>query len=99
MSALSRHRELAFWTLSLLVLAWTDPGQPPVLELCLFKWAGLACPGCGMGHAIAYLLDLDFGSAIAAHPLSPFVLVAVSHRIVRLVPRLHSPARLANSSP
>ena len=87
MSHLTRHTELAFWMVALVVLALTDPAAPPVLDLCGFKWLGMTCPGCGLGHGIAHLLNMEFQAAIDAHPLAPFALVAISGRAYRLIPR------------
>jgi len=35
---------------------------------------GVACPGCGMSRAMAWLLRGDWGRAIGYHPLAPVVL-------------------------
>lgn len=84
---LTRHTEFFFWLTALVVLACSDPSAPPVVDLCVFKWTGLTCPGCGLGHGIAYLLDMNFPAAIDSHPLAPFALVTISGRIFRLLPR------------
>jgi hypothetical protein len=57
-----------------------------MLDLCIFKWVGLTCPGCGLGHGIAHLLDMEFLAAIDAHPLAPFALATISGRILRIFP-------------
>lgn len=84
-----KYAEPAFWLIALVLLFFTDPGAPPLLDLCAFKWLGLACPGCGLGHGIAHLLDLDFQAAIAAHPLSPFALAFLTGRILTGIPGVH----------
>ncbi|NNE46867.1 MAG: DUF2752 domain-containing protein [Rhodothermales bacterium] len=87
MFTLKNSGEIVFWIVALVTLACTDPAAPPTLDLCLFKWIGLECPGCGMGHALASLLHGDVVAAIDTHPLSPFALLAISSRVVRIWPR------------
>lgn len=36
---------------------------------------GVACPGCGMSRAIAWLLRGDLGLSVAYHPLAPLVVI------------------------
>jgi hypothetical protein len=90
----TRHTELFFWLTAMVVLACTDPSTPPVIDLCVFKWAGVTCPGCGLGHGIAYLLDTNFLAAIDSHPLAPFALVTISGRIFRLLPQSTAAAHI-----
>ena len=87
MFTLKNSGETVFWIIALVVLACTDPAAPPTLDLCLFKWIGVECPGCGMGHALSSLLRGDVVAAIDTHPLSPFALLAISCRVVRILPR------------
>lgn len=80
--------EWFFWSLAIGVLAATDPTTPPLIDLCVWKYFGYeSCPGCGLGHALAYLLNGDFLSAIDAHPLSPFAAGVILLRIRTLWPR------------
>ncbi|MBT8401555.1 MAG: DUF2752 domain-containing protein [Rhodothermia bacterium] len=80
--------EWVFWSAAVLLLAATDPHRPPLVDLCMWKYVGYAsCPGCGLGHALAYLLNGDFLSAIDAHPLSPFAAGVILLRIKTLWPR------------
>ena len=37
--------------------------------------AGVACPGCGMSRAMAWLLRGDIERAVGYHPLAPMVLI------------------------
>ncbi|WP_051545187.1 DUF2752 domain-containing protein [Butyrivibrio sp. MC2021] len=38
---------------------------------CIFRWVtGLMCPGCGMSHALAAIVRLDFGEAAKWNILS-----------------------------
>ena len=73
--------ELTFWVGALCLLSITDPSSTPLIELCPFKALGIwTCPGCGMGHAIAFLLDGEFAAAVAEHPLAPFALAGIAGR-------------------
>ena len=63
------NNEMLAWTAGLVILALnglSDSGY----GLCIFKAAGLGnwCPGCGLGHAIAYLLRGDLVLSLKAHP-------------------------------
>ena len=95
-SNLTRHSELGFWVAALIILASTDPSHPPLLDLCIFKWAGFVCPGCGLGHGIAHLLDFDFLAAVDAHPLAPFAVVAMVRRVWQLLPEGFRPFNPTN---
>lgn len=83
------HRRLPFevlaWTAGLLVLALTDPQAPPLVDLCLFKRLGLPCPGCGLGHAIAWLFRGEWTLAVQTHPLAPLAVAVLVGRVVSLL--------------
>ncbi|NIW78932.1 MAG: DUF2752 domain-containing protein [Calditrichae bacterium] len=58
LSHLVRRPELeAFcWIIALLSLIFLDPYEQTHFSLCFFKLLGFdRCPGCGLGHAIAFL--------------------------------------------
>ncbi|UCE85122.1 MAG: DUF2752 domain-containing protein [Deltaproteobacteria bacterium] len=58
---------------------------------CPFRAAtGVACPGCGMTRAFLLLSQLRIGDAVAAHPASPLLALAMAVELVRpsLWPRL-----------
>lgn len=44
---------------------------------------GIDCPGCGMARALLALSQLRLGDALAAHPVSPFLLAAMGLWLVR----------------
>lgn len=80
------------WAAGLVALAATDPAGPGLLTFCGFEHLGLLglaglerCPGCGLGHSVAFLLEGQFGPALRAHPLGPFALAVLGGRVVTLV--------------
>lgn len=53
---------------------------------CMFReLTGLACPFCGLTHATIDLGHGNIGSALAAHPLSPLILLATVWAAVALI--------------
>jgi len=74
-------REAYVWLGGLLALAAADPTAPPLLDLCLFEAVGLSfCPGCGLGHAVAWLARGDVAASFHAHPLGiPAAAVLLGH--------------------
>ncbi len=74
--------EAAFWTAALAALAVTDPATDGLFSLCVLKAVGAAwCPGCGLGHAIAHLLDGAWAASFEAHPLGLPALLVIAGRI------------------
>jgi hypothetical protein len=43
------------------------------------------CPGCGIGHSIAYLLHGDVIKSFHTHFLGTFALLVIVYRIVQLI--------------
>lgn len=85
--------EALVWTAGLTALGLTDPAAPGLLELCLAKAAGLpGCPGCGLGHAVAHLLDGQWAASWEAHPLGLPALGLLTARIVRLARPIFAPS-------
>ncbi len=79
-------REAVIWTVGLLAMAATDPTAPPLLDLCLFDALGISfCPGCGLGHAIAWLARGDVVASFRAHPLGLPAAGFLLYRIVYLI--------------
>lgn len=77
--------ELLFWIAALVALASTNPHEPGLIELCVFKWVGLPrCPGCGLGHAIAHLFHGEWALSFQSHPLGIPALVLLTGRILTL---------------
>jgi len=81
---LSRHFELIFWAASLIALGFSDPAQSH-FSLCPLKALGITwCPGCGIGHAIAYLFRGDLSASFKAHWLGGPALGIIVYRILTL---------------
>ncbi|GIV58628.1 MAG: hypothetical protein KatS3mg042_1541 [Rhodothermaceae bacterium] len=78
--------EALVWTAGLAALACMDPEAEHLFSLCLFKNLGLPfCPGCGLGHAVAYLVRGDLAASWQAHPLGVPAVLMLTGRIVALV--------------
>lgn len=78
--------ELLVWPTALLLLYFMDPHRHGEHSLCILKRIGLAfCPGCGLGHAISFLLHGQWSDSQKAHPLGPFAILVLGYRIVQLV--------------
>lgn len=78
--------EIFAWATGLLALSLANPDAEGLLDLCLFKHLGFdGCPGCGLGHSIAYLLHGQLGQAFETHPLGPFAVVVLCARIITLL--------------
>lgn len=78
--------ELCVWVTALLSLVLMHPESEAHLSLCFFKWLGIGfCPGCGLGHSIAWLFQGDVRQSLEAHPAGIFALAVILHRIFTLV--------------
>ena len=74
------------WTAGLAALACTNPEAEGLIEACLSKvLLGMSCPGCGLGHAVAYLFQGDVALSLQTHPLGPLAVAILTGRVVRLV--------------
>ncbi|PSQ81115.1 MAG: hypothetical protein BRD46_02905 [Bacteroidetes bacterium QS_8_68_15] len=94
--------EAGVWTAGLLALAAADPAGPGLIDLCGFERLGLLrllglpfCPGCGLGHSVAFLLDGQLAAALRAHPIGPFALTVLTARIATLARDALRPAPLS----
>ncbi len=76
---LPRPFALAGWLVAPgLVFAVATAASRLGLVLCPFRLAThLPCPGCGMTRAMLALCHADLRTALVAHPLSPFLAVAL----------------------
>lgn len=79
--------EMGAWTGGLLAMALMDPEGTHLVSLCPLEALGASfCPGCGLGHAVAYLARGAVVDSLRAHPLGiPAVLVLLVHlgRLIR----------------
>jgi hypothetical protein len=79
--------EALFWTAGLVAMAAMDPRGDHLFSLCPLDAIGVSiCPGCGLGHAVAYLARGELVASVQAHPLGvPAVLILAIHvhRLVR----------------
>jgi putative exporter of polyketide antibiotics len=77
--------ELIFWLGALIALGLSDPTQASHYTLCPLKLMGITwCPGCGLGHSIAWLLHGDIPRSWHAHWLGIPALIVIVYRIYDL---------------
>ena len=85
LNILQKNLELLFWISALIALGFSDPTQTHFI-LCPFRLAGITwCPGCGIGHAIAYLLQGNIQASFHAHWLGIPALGVLLFRIYTLL--------------
>lgn len=91
LNILQKNLELLFWIGALIALGLSDPSQTHFV-LCPFRLAGITwCPGCGIGHAIAYLLQGNYKASFHAHWLGFPATGIIIFRIYTLcAPRIYS---------
>jgi len=81
-----KYFELTFWVSAIVALGISDPTQASHYTLCPLKLMGITwCPGCGLGHSIAFLLHGDIRNSFHAHWLGIPALFIILYRIVDLV--------------
>jgi hypothetical protein len=80
-----RYFELAFWVAALISLAFSNPAGTVHFSLCPFKAMGITwCPGCGLGHSIAWLFHGNLANASHAHWFGIPALIIILYRIYSL---------------
>jgi hypothetical protein len=81
-----RARFEAFvWMTGLLLMAIMSPTNGHA-SLCPINASGLGfCPGCGLGHSIAWLFRGEFVQSFHAHPLGMFAVAILIWRIVVII--------------
>lgn len=78
--------EAVCWVAGITLLATFDPTQPHIFSLCPFSWLlEHGCPGCGLGHAIAFLFRGEWGASWQAHPLAVPALLLLTRRVFFLL--------------
>ncbi|WP_254060814.1 DUF2752 domain-containing protein [Mucilaginibacter sp. L196] len=81
-----KYFELAFWVTALIALGVSHPTEATHFTLCPLKLMGINwCPGCGLGHSIAFLLQGDFINSFHAHWLGLPALIIILYRICDLI--------------
>ncbi|MFB6231445.1 MAG: DUF2752 domain-containing protein [Salinibacter sp.] len=90
--------EALFWTAGLVAMAAMDPQGDHLFSLCPLDAVGVSiCPGCGLGHAVAYLARGELVASVQAHPLGvPAVLILATH-VHRLARRAGGPLHVHRS--
>jgi len=84
----SDHFEWMAWVMALVLLGSSDPTIEHY-SLCGFKFLGLdKCPGCGLGHAIAYLFRGQILYSFQCHLLGIPVVFVLLTRIYQLLNNL-----------
>ncbi|MDD3742424.1 MAG: DUF2752 domain-containing protein [Lentimicrobiaceae bacterium] len=79
--------EALVWIVALILLAFMSPENGHA-SLCPFNAFGLGfCPGCGLGHGIAYLFRGEFQASFYAHPLSIPAVILLIIRVVKVFKR------------
>jgi len=82
----NKNFELIFWLTALLSLAIFNPAGQSDFSLCIFKLIGITwCPGCGIGHAISWLLHGNLQASFKAHWLGLPALAVIFYRIYSLI--------------
>jgi len=80
--------EALIWAGALLYLAISNPEVGEHFTFCFFRIIGFEhCPGCGLGHSIAFLLNGDPVASWQAHPLGLAATLLLSYRIITLTKR------------
>jgi len=81
----SRYFELVFWVAALISLAFSNPAGPAHFSLCPLKALGITwCPGCGLGHSIAWLFHGNIPNSWHAHWFGIPALGIILYRIYSL---------------
>ncbi|MCJ8211734.1 DUF2752 domain-containing protein [Mucilaginibacter sp. RS28] len=81
----NQYSELVFWLMAIIALGVTNPGDNGHFSLCPLKLAGFTwCPGCGIGHAISWLLHGNLHNSFKAHWLGMPALGVILVRICNL---------------
>jgi hypothetical protein len=79
---LRKNFELIFWVVAIIALAVANPANQPQYTLCPLKLMGITwCPGCGIGHAISWLLHGNIARSWQAHCLGIPALLLIISRI------------------
>jgi len=77
--------EAVVWITGLMLMAFMSPVNTHA-SLCPLKATGLGfCPGCGLGHSIAWLFRGDFAASFHTHPLGIVAVIILVWRIIEIL--------------
>ncbi len=78
--------ESLLWTFGLIALAVFNPANSSGgFSLCPIHQLGFDfCPGCGLGHSIAWLFRGDLSTSMDEHMLGPLAAIILISRIIKL---------------
>ena len=77
--------ELIFFLAALIALYNLEAGHTANFSLCPLAALGWdACPGCGLGRSIHFLMHGQFKTSFSLHPLGFFALAVIIYRIYTL---------------
>jgi len=80
------HFEAWFWLVAIILLAFSNPVEEGHASLCLIKNLNIGfCPGCGLGHSIAWLFRGEFINSFKAHPLGIPAIIILLYRCFSLL--------------
>jgi len=79
--------EAMVWIAGLVAMASLDPRSDTLETWCLFnRVLGLeTCPGCGLGHSIAFLARGEWAASFRAHPLGVPAVITILLHVGRLL--------------
>jgi len=78
--------EALLWPTGLALMACTDPYADHLFSFCPFSWVlESVCPGCGLGHGIAFLARGEWQASWEAHPLAAPAVLLLLWRSGKLV--------------
>lgn len=79
--------EALLWMAGLGAMASFDPHADTLETWCLFnRLLELeTCPGCGLGHSIAFLARGEWAASVRAHPLGIPAVATIGIHVVRLL--------------
>lgn len=87
--------EAVMWLSGVAALALMSPEGEHLFSFCPFSWMWeRGCPGCGLGHGIAYLFRGEWQASWNAHPLALPALILLLWRSVQLLRRQYRYTKL-----
>jgi hypothetical protein len=79
---IQKYFQAFVWTVVLTCLFFLDASSD--YSFCLFRLVGIdSCPGCGIGHAIHYVLHLDLEKSMEANFMGIPATAAILFTIIK----------------